>query len=125
MFARSREAFLRKAEAEADLKELDVAERRFHLDRMKTDYVLKLTKQLPDEESRQAVQRFVLDAIRDALGPKASNDDVAASSIKLLGPIQASIPGSLESDVPRPEPVRTSGPTSGPATKQQPKKRKR
>jgi len=108
VFERGRESLLRKAEAEADLKELEVDERRFRLGVAKSDYILKLLKRLPAGESRRATERFVLEAVRDALGPGASGEDVTASSRRLLGPKSATVNFSAEAPQPTErEPVQT------------------
>lgn len=86
ILGRGREAFLRKIEAEAELKELDVAERRFSLDAKKLDYGLRILKQAPNEAIRKVAEEYVTESVKLALGPGVDSAEVEESSRKLLMP---------------------------------------
>ena len=51
-YPRAREALLRKFEADTRLKELEVEERQFQLDRTRIEYGLSLVKKLPQSVAR-------------------------------------------------------------------------
>lgn len=106
MYGRGREAFLRKIEAEAELKQLEVDEKRFRLDAARLDYGFKILKDAPNEQTRQVVEQYVTESVRLALGPGAPPSDVEQSSRKLLGPPTGPYISPLASPAEAPEQVR-------------------
>jgi T5SS/PEP-CTERM-associated repeat protein len=83
VYARGREAALRKMEAEARLVELDVEEREFKLLIERIDYGLDLGRKLRRMESREPLRKLVEQQVR-ALLPGSTPSDVTAATRRLL-----------------------------------------
>jgi hypothetical protein len=97
VFDQGHDAFLRKLEAEAKLKELEAEERQFRLDTAKIDYGLGLIDKLSDKSARPILEGIVEQSICRALGSGMPEAEVKASVRRVLalaGPVEAAEQGS-------------------------------
>jgi hypothetical protein len=90
VYARGRDASLRKLEAEARLAELNVEEREFKLLTQRIDYSLDLGKRLRRLESSEPLRSLVEEQVRVLL-PGSSPNDVTMATQRLLGAPQAKL----------------------------------
>jgi type I restriction enzyme, R subunit len=83
---RGRDAMLRKVEAEARIKELEVEEKEFKLATSRLDYGLALATKFPDGEARARLHQRVEESICALLGEAAEEGEVRSAARRLLGP---------------------------------------
>lgn len=79
IYARGREAFLSRLEAETRLKQLDVEEREFQLKTQQINYCLGLSKKLHHPESQERL-RFLVESQVRALLPESDADEVSRAT---------------------------------------------
>jgi hypothetical protein len=79
IYARGREAFLSRLEAEARLKQLDVEEREFRLKTQQINYCLGLSKKLHNPESQDRLRILVENQVR-ALLPESNPEEVSRAT---------------------------------------------
>lgn len=73
VYQRSREAMLKKLEAQAELKLIDVDMKRFELDKKKMDYVLELTQRIDNENLRRKLENKISESIEDLISGEEKN----------------------------------------------------
>jgi len=84
VYERGREALLRKLEAEARLKELEVEEKAFDLFSKKLDYSMALSEKMGSDHARKLLQERVSKGLEDFLLRDRNSEEVEEASRRLL-----------------------------------------
>lgn len=88
IYSKGRDSLLRRLEAEARLKEIEVEKNQFELMARKTDYALALAEKLPDAQIRERLYRRVETEMANFLDMPKESPAVKDGAVRLLGPTQ-------------------------------------